>query len=193
MKATSRPSETLRSKRENLVRLRMDFAPVIFAAVDADRERLGRFLPWVARTRTLEDEIFYIRAATEQWERGEYFDYAIFLRADGSDTGEYLGNVGVHSIAWEHERCEIGYWVKGSREGQGLIAEAVSEVESEVFRLGFNRIEICCSSENSRSARVPERLGYRLEGIMRQDSIENGRYRDTLVHAKLRSDRAGAS
>lgn len=190
MNASSRPAQTLRAKRQTLVRLRADFAPVIFAAVDGDRERLSRFLPWVAKTRTLEDELSYIGAATEQWDRGEYFDYAMFLHTAGKGAGEYLGNIGVHSIAWEHERCEIGYWVKGSREGQGLVTEGVAAIEGEIFRLGFNRIEICCSSENARSARVPERLGYRLEGVLREDGIENGRRRDTLVYAKLKSDRS---
>jgi len=98
-----------------------------------------------------------------------------------------MGNAGVHSISWENHRCELGYWILGSFEGQGYMAEAVATIEATCFKRGFNRIEIRCSSLNERSASVPKRLGYKLDGVLREEKVEAGRYRDTLVFAKIRS------
>jgi ribosomal-protein-serine acetyltransferase len=156
----------------------------MFRYVDQDRERLREFLPWVDQTKTVEDEAGFIRMTHEKWETGELFDFGIFRKSDGT----YLGNVGVHSISWQHHRCELGYWILGNFEGQGYMSEAVRALEAELFGLGFNRIEIHCSSSNLKSAAVPKRCGYQLEGVHRQDTIELGEYRDTFVFAKLKSE-----
>lgn len=162
----------------------MTDAPLMFSYVNRDRARLRRFLPWVDETKTVADERAYIELSRERWSAAETFDFSIFRRADGN----YLGNVGVHSIAWPHNRCELGYWILGDFEGQGYVSDAVACLESACFTLGFNRVEIRCSSTNARSANIPKRLGYRLDGILRQDMIEDGEYSDTLVFAKLRSE-----
>jgi RimJ/RimL family protein N-acetyltransferase len=132
----------------------------------------------------VEDEQTYIRMTRERWDGHELFDFGIFRASDQA----YLGNVGVHSISWEHRRCELGYWLAGPYEGQGYMAEAVTALERMLFAMGFNRIEIRCSSANVRSSAVPRRLGYRLEGSLRQDCVEKGTYRDTWVFARIRSD-----
>lgn len=167
-----------------LKRHSLDLAEQMFHYVDRDRKRLRVFLPWVDDTRSIEDEKGYIQMTAERWEKHELFDYGIFRRSDSL----YLGNCGVHSIAWQHDRCEIGYWILGDFEGQGFMSEAVRGLEDTLFKLGFNRVEIHCSSENTRSAHIPRANGYRLECVQRQDSIENGQYRDTMIFAKLRSE-----
>lgn len=73
-------------------------------------------------------------------------------------------------------------------EGKGLMSAAVSALEKTCFEIGFNRVEIRCSSLNLNSAGVPKRLGYKLDGTLRQDSLEKGKYRDTLVFSKLKTE-----
>ncbi|MBI2520226.1 MAG: GNAT family N-acetyltransferase [Bdellovibrio sp.] len=161
----------------------LEVAPTMFDYIEKDRERLRQFLPWVDFTKTLQDEINYLKMTHEKWAQFELFDYGIFDR----DTDTYLGNVGVHSIAWNHERCELGYWILGDFEGKGFMSDAVRGLEKTCFEMGFNRVEIRCSSLNQRSASIPKRLGYRLEGVLSQDSIEMGRFRDTLIFGKTKS------
>lgn len=181
------PSEAIKTPRIALKRHEISLAETMFAYVDEDRVRLGEYLPWVEGTRTLEDEYGYIRMTRECWEKHELFDFGIFR----AEEGHYLGNVGVHSISWEHRRCELGYWILGRFEGQGFVSEAVRALERVLFEMGFHRIEIHCSSSNLKSAAVPRRCGYRLEGVLRDASIESGKYRDTQVFAKLSTDAAG--
>ncbi|HWE31318.1 MAG TPA: GNAT family protein [Polyangia bacterium] len=163
-------------------------ASLMFSCVQRDRERLRRFLPWVDDTKTVGDERAFIELSRERWSAGESFNFSLYRQHDSA----YIGNVGVHSIAWMHNRCELGYWILGEYEGQGYMSEAVACLETACFTLGFNRVEIRCSSANARSANIPKRLGYQLDGILREDMIEDGEYRDTLIFAKLRKETATA-
>ena len=176
--------DQIESDRIILRRHTSNLAEQMFKYVDQDRVRLREFLPWVDSTRTVEDEAGYIAMTQEKWKRHELFDYGIFLKKDSL----YMGNCGVHSIAWQHNRCELGYWILGTFEGKGYMSESVRALEKMLFDVGFNRVEIHCSSSNLRSANVPRSNGYTLEGIHKQDAVENGQYRDTFIFAKLKSE-----
>lgn len=173
------PSEELNGNRLVLRKHDVSLAACMFNYVEQDRERLRRYLPWVDLTRTVQDEINYIEMTNEAWRNFTLFDYGLFRKSDDV----YMGNCGVHTIQWGENRCEIGYWILGKFEGQGYMSEAVQTVETEMFRLGFQRIEIRCNSRNVRSASVPRRNGYHLEKVIRKDeAIEE--CRDTLVFTK---------
>jgi RimJ/RimL family protein N-acetyltransferase len=161
----------------------LDDAAKMFECVNADRERLGRYLPWVKHTLSTQDEIDYIRMTHQKWAACSEFDFSMH-----DDEGRYVGNIGVHSISWESERCEIGYWLAGPFEGRGLMSAAVRALEDALFELGFNRVEIRCEPSNRRSAAVPIRNGYTSEGTLRQYSKDGETYRDSMVFSKLRSD-----
>jgi ribosomal-protein-serine acetyltransferase len=159
-------------------------ASELFAAIDDDRARLAEFLPWIELTRTIDDQASYLRMTNERWESFQLFDYGIYRKSDS----RYLGGCGVHTISWQNGRCELGYWILRDFEGQGFVAEAVRMLEKALFDLGFNRLEIHCSSSNVRSAKIPRACGFSLEGTLRQDELIDGRYYDTYVFAKLKSD-----
>lgn len=176
--------ERISAGRCELRRHTPELAGLMFRYVDQDRERLREFLPWVDSTCSEADELAYIQMTELLWQEHKMFDYGLFRREDD----HYLGNVGVHTLAWEHARCELGYWILSDFEGVGYISEAVKALETALFELGFNRIEIRCSSLNLRSSRVPERNHYLLDGVLRQHMFEQGAFRDTQVYAKLRHE-----
>lgn len=156
-------------------------AATMFSYVEKDRSRLERFLPWVSATKTVEDEIRYIQRTHIAWDSKILFDYGLFRKNDGL----YLGNIGLHSIHWESNRCEVGYWILGKFEGQGYMSEALRILEAHAFDIGFHRIEIRCSSHNQRSANVPLACGYIFDGVLKENSFEQGQYQDIFVFSKL--------
>jgi ribosomal-protein-serine acetyltransferase len=52
----------------------------------------------------------------------------------------------------------------------------------------LNRIQINCNVENVRSRAVPERLGFKLEGVHRQVEKVQGKFGDWAVYAMLRDE-----
>jgi ribosomal-protein-serine acetyltransferase len=174
------------TERLLLKRHEIDTAPAMFQSVEHDRLRLSRFLPWVKHTRTIQDERNYIQMTLAKWETHELFDYGIFRKSDQA----YLGNAGLHTISWANSRCELGYWILGSAEGHGYMSEAVAGLARVCFEIGFNRLEIHCDPENSRSANIPIRLGFRREGRLAEHTVDqDGNPRDSLIFAILKSDR----
>lgn len=167
-------SVVLKKHDENL-------ASIMFSYVEKDRTRLNQFLPWVSFVNTVEDELNYIRRTHQDWDNLIRFDYGIFRKADNV----YLGNIGVHSILWGSDRCEIGYWILGDYEGHGFMSDAVRTLEKHLFGIGFHRVEIRCSSINERSASVPIACGYFFDGSLEDDAIEQGKYRNTKRFSKL--------
>ena len=161
-------------------------AEEIFAAVDANREHLRRWMHWVDKTRSAEDVRTYIRGALEQFARGETIAVGLWWR------GRVAGSVGVHDINPDYRRCEVGYWLTEPAQGRGLMTAACRALIDHLFReRGLNRVEIRCEPDNRRSRAIPERLGFVQEGVLRQAAWLYGRPADHVVYGMLAADWRG--
>lgn len=157
----------------------------VFAAIQASKAQLQKWLPFANKEQTLEKTEATIRSAHAAFLKREDLRLHIFHRK----TKEFIGCTGLHRINWDIPKFEIGYWIDSRKSGSGLMTEAVEAVTNFAFsELKANRVEIRCDTENSRSRAIPERLGYTLEGIMRSDSLafEGEGLRDTCLFAKIR-------
>ncbi|MCR8644571.1 GNAT family N-acetyltransferase [Paenibacillus sp. N1-5-1-14] len=104
------------------------------------------------------------------------------------ETGQLIGSSGLHRIDWQARKFEIGYWVRTTFARQGYVAEAVNAITNfAIQELDANRIEIRCDSRNTNSARVAERTGFTLEGILRKEKCNlDGGLSDTMIFSKVR-------
>jgi RimJ/RimL family protein N-acetyltransferase len=151
----------------------------LWDAVEESRAHLAPFMPWVDSHRCPDDSEAYARSARARWQLRE--ELPMCVREVG--TGRYLGGTGLHQIAWDVPSFEVGYWLRASAEGFGFMTEAVQLVCGLAFEIcGANRVHIRCDSSNARSAAIPRRLGFTLEGVLRNASRSPfGELRDTLV------------
>jgi len=84
---------------------------------------------------------------------------------------------------------EIGYWLSESFQGKGLMTDAARAVVAYLFdELDLNRVEIHCAAGNVKSAAIPRRLGFTLEGTSREGQLLNGRYQDILRFSMLKRE-----
>jgi predicted TIM-barrel fold metal-dependent hydrolase/RimJ/RimL family protein N-acetyltransferase len=182
---TDIPGE-LRGPRVLLRPLDVHDAAAVWEAIQESRAHLESWLPWVRALRSVEDERTDIARMRARWLRHEDLTVGIF---EGT-TGRYLGGSGLHRIRWDLRIFEIGYWIRVSAEGYGYVTETVQLLTRLAFDcLQANRVEIYVDPRNTRSARVPERLGYVLEGTLRHFRIGvDGRPEDRHVFALIRSD-----
>ena len=86
---------------------------------------------------------------------------------------------------------KMAHWLRASAEGYGYITEAIDLLTNySLASLKANRLEIRCDELNVRSAAVPKRLGYVLEGRLRNHlATTDGRLRTTLVFSLIPTDR----
>jgi len=82
--------------------------------------------------------------------------------------------------------CNLGYSIDRAHEGQGYMREIVQAGLDHVFStLDLHRVLANHLPENTRSARLLERLGFEREGLARSCMIMGGRWRDQVLTAKI--------
>jgi len=103
--------------------------------------------------------------------------------------GAISGVVGYPRIDWLNRSTSIGYWIGEKYQGLGLVTKSCSRVLDYSFgRMGLNRIEIRCATENLKSQAIPERLGFKKEGLIRQAEWLYDHYVDHVVYGMLESE-----
>ena len=81
----------------------------------------------------------------------------------------------------------IGYGIHPDFRGRGLATKATKEITNYGFKkLKLIRISGTCRTFNKASARVLEKAGYKLEGILRKNKFKDGKYLDDMVWAKVK-------
>ncbi|HEX9009895.1 MAG TPA: GNAT family protein [Holophagaceae bacterium] len=163
--------------------LRLADARALFAQVDANRARLRRWLPWPDANRGPEDSRTYILRMRAQAKAGIGQSYGLWWK------DRLVGVAGFNWIDRPNRSGALGYWLAREAEGRGLMTAAVTALLRHGFRvLDLNRIEIRAGLRNRRSRAIPERLGFRREGILRQAEWVNGRFVDHAVYGLLASE-----
>jgi ribosomal-protein-serine acetyltransferase len=156
-------------------------ADELFALTDANRAHLEPWLPWVPHTRAPADTLEFIRATHRQLADDQSMQFAIVDR-----DGGIAGVVGFHRFDWANRATSIGYWLAADRQGRGLMTEAVRALVDYAFsERDLHRIEILAAVDNARSRAVPERLGFRAEGVRREAERHGERYFDLVTYALL--------
>ena len=159
-------------------------AQELFALVDGDRSRLSQASHWVTSVPDLTAQRARLERARRRREAGVAFSYLIRQR-DSEGHHPLVGGVSAFGLVHADRRCEIGYWIAGSHEGQGLVSEAVRALGDACFESTLHRIELRCAAENRRSVAVAQRCGYRLEGRLHQVRRTPNGWADDLLFAKL--------
>jgi ribosomal-protein-serine acetyltransferase len=154
-----------------------------YTLMDRDREYLREWLAFVDKTRSEEDWRKFIRASLEQFAATEGFTAGMW------EGGNFMGVIGTRKIDWINGKVEIGYWIGRAFQGRGIVTDACRAVVDYLFReLRLNRVEMQCATGNARSAGIPRRLGFTLEGVRREAELVNGRFYDLLLFSMLKRE-----
>jgi [ribosomal protein S5]-alanine N-acetyltransferase len=122
-------------------------------------------------------EAFLYRAM--QMQPGSYF--AIVFDSEAIGSIGLMAGTDVHRFT-----AELGYWLAEPFWGNGIMTAAVRALsEYALQKLGFHRIFAEPYTTNAASARVLEKAGFTLEGIMRASVFKDGRMLDQYLYAKV--------
>jgi len=113
----------------------------------------------------------------------------IFAVADRK-SHRHVGNVKLGPINWVHRNAMFGIMIgdKGLW-GSGVGEEATRLIADYAFqRLNLNRVTLGVFAEHESAVRCYEKVGFRVEGRIRQDLFLEGEYKDRLWMGLLRSE-----
>lgn len=158
-------------------------APALFALVDANREMLLPWLPWVPNVKTVNDSLEFIKTSSSDPNIEKGFEMGIW------HNSELAGCLGLHEVSKEHRKTSLGYWLGRKFQGRGIMTKSVNRLIDYCFdELKVNRVELRAATENLASQSVAKRLGFTQEGILREAEMVNGRFLDNCVFSLLKKD-----
>ncbi|MFN3276132.1 MAG: GNAT family N-acetyltransferase [Paracoccus sp. (in: a-proteobacteria)] len=120
---------------------------------------------------------------------GSAFPLFITRRSDGA----LLGAVTLDNIRrGPAQSGTVGYWIGQPHARHGYMREALGVLVHYAFTtLDLSRIEAACLPENAASRGVLEKSGFKYEGVAQSYLQIDGRWRNHVLFANLRSDRRG--
>jgi RimJ/RimL family protein N-acetyltransferase/extradiol dioxygenase family protein len=106
------------------------------------------------------------------------------ITADGKEA------LGFISLYGRRDRIiGLGYMLRPEKRGQGIITEACDAAIAFAFEdWDMHRIRADLDPRNTKSSAVLERLGFKLEGVLREDFLYDGKYVDAANYGLLRSE-----
>lgn len=155
----------------------------LFELIDSNRQYLRKWLPWLDNNQYLQNTVDFIKLSRKQYSDNLSMNLAVCTE------GAIAGIISLHRIDWLNRSTHIGYWLGETYQGSGLITRACRGLTDYAFNnMGFNRVEIRCAPVNSKSRAVPERLGFKEEGVLRQAEWLYDHFVDHVVYSMLRDD-----
>lgn len=159
--------------------------PELYAAI---QESLAELKPWMSwaydgyQPRDAGDFIAIVRA---KWKEGQFYGFAI----TDAENGSLLGGCSLSNIHPFFHFCNLGYWVRTSRRGQGLAGKAARlAARFAIQKLHMIRVEVVVAVGNSASQRVAEKLGAHREGVLRNRVVVGSRCHDAVMYSLVPAD-----
>lgn len=160
--------------------LQQHHAKALFKLTIANRHFIRQYLPWADDVQSIESSQYFIKDGLQQFARNDGFQAGIWY-------GDALsGVIGFHSIDWNNDKAEIGYWLGEEYTGKGIMTRACHAITDYAFNTyQLHRVEIRCASSNVKSRAIPERLGFKQEGVLREQAKLHDSYVDHIIYGML--------
>jgi ribosomal-protein-serine acetyltransferase len=135
----------------------------LHSAVQESLPELHPWMSWATEQYTLNVARDFIAITRAEWSFGSMYAFAI----THADTDEFLGGCGLSHFHPVYKFCNLGYWVRTPKHGQGIAGRAAKLAARFAFeRTGTIRLEVVIAKENLASKRVAEKIGAHYEGIL---------------------------
>ncbi|MFL6373744.1 MAG: GNAT family N-acetyltransferase [Pyrinomonadaceae bacterium] len=155
----------------------------ILELVRTNYDHLRTFMEWAKPDYGRRDAEEWIARSIVGDRDGSQLNFGIFRATT------LIGTIGFAAFDHGAKVTEIGYWIDASEQGKGIVSRATEKLLELAFeRLGMNRVQIRCASGNLRSAAIPEKLGFKKEGVQRQHVMRDGKIYDFLIFGLLREE-----
>lgn len=158
-------------------------AAELCAVVRENLAELKLWMPWATDDYSINSAREFIRGNLSEFATTGIFGTTVVF------DEKIVGIISFHHLDQTNKSAHLGYWLAKTAQGKGLMTKCCRVLVNYLFEeMELNRVQINCNVENAKSRRVAERLGFQLEGILRQIEFCNDRYGDWAVYAMLEKD-----
>jgi RimJ/RimL family protein N-acetyltransferase len=180
------PGPTLEDEHLRLRPYRLSDLPALYASLHESMDSIGRWQPWCTPNYSMEDGGRWIAQARLAWQGvGDNCALAIADR----ESDEVIGSIGLNHWQPEYGMANLGYWVRQTRQEQGVATAAIRLLAKHALRAtDLRRLEIVAAAENHASRRVAEKAGATFESIARHRLMLRGEPLDAAIYSLIASD-----
>ncbi|MDF0532915.1 GNAT family N-acetyltransferase [Shewanella yunxiaonensis] len=162
-------------------------ADAFLVHINDNRDVYEDVIPFVSRTHDLRDMQAVISGNLDRQSQGLGHYYTLW---DGDTMAGYLL---VREINHDANWAEIGYMLGTKWQRRGITTMACHWLIEQLLASGIDKIALCCNDDNLGSMAVAEKLGFKLEGNLRQYFIVNGKRRNMCCYGLLKEEWAHRS
>jgi ribosomal-protein-serine acetyltransferase len=179
-------TKPLISTRVHLVPSEPTQAVAFWDAIRTSRSTLEPWLPWVPFVTDLDSANRFLHASASDWDSQK----AIRLTIQSNHDHRLLGIVSLEALQPMHRSGDLGYWLMPSVVGHGVMTEACTLLLQWAFSTcAMHRVRVAAATDNERSLRVIQGLGFQHEGVARHAEFCAGRWLDHRVYSMLETDK----
>jgi RimJ/RimL family protein N-acetyltransferase len=105
-------------------------------------------------------------------------------------THDLIGVTGLHRVDTKNRHAMFGIFIgAAAHRGKGYGTDVTALVVRYAFdTLNLNRVWLHVYEDNKGAIRAYEKVGFKTEGVLRQDSFRRGRYWNTVTMGILRTE-----
>lgn len=141
-------------------------AHVLFQTIDMNRKYLEEWLPWLDTCKEVKDSKAFILQSAHNFKLGKSITLGIW------QSTKLLGVVSFQRFHSQTNSGELAYWIRQDYQGKGIITKACAElVKIGFLSLSLDKIQVKCHSQNIKSRKIPERLGFTLRDICEEEQV----------------------
>ncbi len=159
------------------------YADKMYDLIVENRKYLRKWLPWANDVRGAADTKAFIHLQLKRFANGEALNESVFYK------GELAGVLGYNQIDHVNSIGYIGYWLGEQYTGMGIMTLSITDLIAIGFTyLSLEKIDIRCARDNNKSRAIPERIGFKEEGVLRKaQKIQHSHY-DLVIYGLLKEE-----
>lgn len=152
-------------------------AAELSAAVRESADTVGRWMSWAKTDFNDYDAVCWFALCSQARAAGTAHEFGIFA-ADGS----FVGGCGLNQFSRINKLCNLGYWVRKSRQREGAATAATLALRDlGLVQLGLARIEIVVADGNAPSLAVARKVDAHYECLAKSRLQVHGKPMDAHV------------
>lgn len=139
-------------------------------------EIVSRLTPEVPYPVTLYEEEKWYQSITAE---SDIYKFAIETLEDG----KFIGGCSINHISWKNRVAAIGIFIGDKAyQSKGYGTDALTVLIDFVFQqMNINKISLCVYSFNVSAINCYKKLGFQVEGVLRQEIYKDGKYFDKIL------------
>ena len=166
------------------IRLRLvdpDDATSLYDQIEKTRSQLAQYMPWGDKTRSVEDERNFLIYCQKQIAAKKLWNASIWI------DGKPVGMIDLHNIDLDNRHAEVGYWLGGEYQGNGVMTDCLKKLLEVGFEeLKLHKIKLLAEEVNEASNAVAKKAGFKLEGHLQDEIFSNNKFHDACLYGLVK-------